>query len=109
MPEMQSPIGARAVVNGHACDYYGGTGYLGLQTHPDLVRAAQDALEKYGISTAAGIRLGHPIYDQVTREACAFFNAERALYFASGYLGALILAQGLSEQYDHILIDESAH
>lgn len=109
MLEMQSRIGACAIVNGRACDYYGGTGYLGLQTHPDLVRAAQDALTQYGISTAAGIRLGHPIYDQVTREAVAFFGAERALYFASGYLGALILAQGLSEQYDHILIDESAH
>jgi 8-amino-7-oxononanoate synthase len=109
MIEMQSAIGARAVVNGRECDYFGGTGYLGLQTHPDLLKAARDALTQYGLSTAAGIRLGHPIYKELARAACAFFDAERALYFASGYLGAMILAQGLTEQYDRIFIDESAH
>ena len=109
MFEMQSPIGARAVVNGRERDYYGGCGYLGLQNHPALLQAAEAALRRYGISTSASITLGHPIYKELEREAQAYFDAECILYFASGYLGTVTLAQGLSDQYERIFIDEAAH
>jgi 8-amino-7-oxononanoate synthase len=109
--KMESPVGPRVIFNGREMDYFAGAGYLGLQNHPVVLQAAQAALVRYGISTATS-RGGygeHPIYDELEKEACAYFNAERILYFASGYLGISILTQATRNRFDHIFIDSSAH
>ena len=41
--QMQSPPAARTLINDRWCDYFSGTGYLGLQGHPALTQAAVDA------------------------------------------------------------------
>jgi 8-amino-7-oxononanoate synthase len=108
---MESSAGARTVFNGREMDYFAGTGYLGLQNHPAVVQAAQEAMRKYGLSTATS-RGGygeHEIYDELEQEACAYFGAERVLYFASGYMGTSILTQATGNRFDHIFIDSSAH
>jgi 8-amino-7-oxononanoate synthase len=108
---MESPTGARIIINGRSMDYFAGTGYLGLQNHPMVVQAAQEAMVAYGFSTATS-RGGygeHPVYDEMEKEACAYFGAEKVLYFASGYLGISILTQSTSNRFDHVFIDSSAH
>jgi glycine C-acetyltransferase/8-amino-7-oxononanoate synthase len=92
-------------------DYFAGTGYLGLQNHPAVIQAAQEAIQRYGFSTATS-RGGygeHPVYDELEQEACAYFGAEKVLYFPSGYMGISILTQATSNCFDHIFIDSSAH
>jgi 8-amino-7-oxononanoate synthase len=108
---MQSPIGPRTVFNGREVDYFAGTGYLCLQSHPAVVQAAVEALQRYGLSTATsrGSYGEHPVYDALEREACAFFGAEKTLYFPSGYMGLSVLTQATTAHYDHIFIDSSAH
>lgn len=113
MPElrMQSPLGPRVVFSGQEYDYFAGTGYLGLQNHPAVLQAAVDTIQRYGLSTGTS-RGGygeHPVYDELEAEACAFFGGERMLYYASGYLGTILLLQGLSDQYDRIFIDSWSH
>jgi len=108
---MESPAGARTVINGHAMDYFAGSGYLGLQNHPEVVNTSVAALQRYGFSTATS-RGGygeHFIYNELEREACAYFGAEKVLYFASGYLGTSILTQATRNRFEHIFIDSSAH
>lgn len=106
--EMQSPIGAKAVINGHPVDYYGGCGYLGLQSNEVLLAAAADAVQRYGLSIATST-VTHPIYQKLAEEAQHYFAAEEVLYYASGYLGMVTLAQGLVERYERIFIDDQAH
>ncbi|MGD0879362.1 MAG: pyridoxal phosphate-dependent aminotransferase family protein [Anaerolineales bacterium] len=108
---MESPARAQTVFNGRRMDYFAGTGYLGLQAHPAVLNSAQEALLRYGLSTATS-RGGygeHPIYDRFEQEACAYFSAEKVLYFASGYLGASILTQATGDRFEHIFIDSAAH
>jgi 8-amino-7-oxononanoate synthase len=108
---MQGPVGARTVFNGREFDYFSGTGYLGLQTHPQVIQAAVEAVQRYGLSTASS-RGGfgeHPLYDELEQAACAYFGAEKVLYFASGYLGIAILTQAANDQFDHIFLDSAAH
>ena len=108
---MGSPMGARTVFNGRELDYFSGTGYLGLQNRPEVVQAAVNALQRYGTSTATS-RGGygeHPVYDALEREGAAFFGASRLLYFASGYVGMMVLTQATSERFNHIFIDTAAH
>ena len=108
---MQSPLGPRVVIGGRERDYFSGTGYLGLHNHPDVLQSAVDAIARYGLATGTS-RGGygeHAVYDALEAEARAFFAAERVLYYPSGYMSGVILAQGLREQYERIFIDESAH
>lgn len=99
------------VIGGQRYDYFAGCGYLGLQNHPQVLAAARQALDNYGISSATS-RGGygeHALYDELEKEACAFFNSEKALYFASGYLGMSILLQGAGKPNDHYFIDAHGH
>ena len=108
---MESPMGARTVFNGRELDYFSGTGYLGLQNHPEVIQAAINALQRYGTATATS-RGGygeHPLYDALEQAGEAFFGAPRLLYFASGYLGMTVLTQATNELFNHIFIDSSAH
>jgi glycine C-acetyltransferase/8-amino-7-oxononanoate synthase len=108
---MQSPPGARTLINDRWRDYFAGTGYLGLQGHPALTAAASDAVQRYGLGTGTS-RGGfgeHPLYHAVEQAAARFFDVQQALYVTSGYLGASILLQGLAGQYEHIFVDEAAH
>ncbi len=108
---MQSPVGARVVFDGREYDYFSGTGYLGLQNHPAVVGAALEALQRYGLSTATsrGSYGEHPLYDELERQACAYFGAQKVLYFPSGYQGIAILTQASGNRFEHIFIDADAH
>ena len=108
---MQSPPGATVVIGGKRYDYFAGCGYLGLQNHPEALAAARRAIDEYGLSTATS-RGGygeHPLYDELEERACAFFDCEKVLYFASGYFGMGILLQGSSKANDHLFIDAHGH
>ena len=108
---MESIVAARTTFNGREYDYFSGTGYLGLQSHPAVLNAAQEALQRFGLTTATS-RGGygeHPLYDELERQACAYFGAEKMLYFASGYMGISVLTQTLDNPNDHIFIDSSSH
>ncbi len=107
--EMQGPMGARTLINGKEVDYFCGCGYLGLQNHPVVRQAAVDVLQTYGLANSGGYGSNHPVYQALTTAVTAAFHTEAMLYYASGYLGNTLLAQGLSARCDHILIDEAAH
>ncbi len=108
---LSSPVGPRVVVAGRERDYFSGTGYLGLQSDPRVLTAAQAALARYGLSTATS-RGGygeHPLYGELEQAICAYFGTERALYLPTGYLGMMLLLQGLRGQVERLFVDEAAH
>jgi 8-amino-7-oxononanoate synthase len=109
--QMEGPVGARTVFSGREYDYFGGTGYLGLQSHPAVVQAGVEALGRYGLSTATsrGSYGEHPVYAELERQACAYFGAEKVLYFPSGYQGISVLTQATGGRFEHVFIDSAAH
>lgn len=107
--QMQGPMGAKTVINGRSCDYFAGCGYLGLQNHPDVLQAAATALQQFGLANAGGLGNNHPLYQELAQAARAFFAVADIRYFASGYLGNLMLLQGLNKRYERIFIDNAAH
>lgn len=108
---IMGPVGARTLINGRPVDVFAGTGYLGLQSRPEVIRAAAQCLSRYGVSsTIPRGGLGeHPVYDELENQAAAFFGSEKVSTFASGYLGAAFLTQSTSTLYDVIFIDNDAH
>ena len=108
---LEGPVGPVIRFDGREFDYFGGSGYLGLQNHPEVLRAAHESLERFGFSTATSRGgLGeHPLFNELEREACAFFGAEKIIHLPSGYLGPAVLVQTSGAAYEHIFIDADAH
>lgn len=111
MSVMQSPPGPYTVIDGRRYLYFVGTGYLGLQGHPEVIRAACEAAQQYGMGSATarpGFGTTPPVLD-VERGAAALLGAEDAFYFASGYAGNSILVEALRGTFDIAMVDELAH
>ena len=108
---MQSPPGAETTIDGRRYTYFAGTGYLGLQGHLDVIRAACTAARQFGIGSATSRNLvgDTPPVLEVERRAAELFGTEDAFYFASGYMSPSVVLSIMREQCDTILIDELAH
>lgn len=109
-PIMMSPPGARTVIDGITYDYFGGTSYLGLHGHPEVIAAACRAAQTFGIhsATSRSRYSSQPVLN-VERLAASFFASEAAFYFVSGYVGTAILIRVLAPTVDTIFIDADAH
>jgi 8-amino-7-oxononanoate synthase len=86
--------------------------YLGLKQHPALRETAVAALENNIDIGAGGSRLlrgNHPAFESLEANAAKFFNAERALYFSSGFLANYALITTLPARADVILFDSLIH
>ncbi len=86
--------------------------YLGMAQHPDLRAAARAALDEGIDIGAAGSRLlrGHTQSHQSLEDfAAAHFNAERTLFFATGFQANYALLTTLPERHDIILYDSLVH
>jgi 7-keto-8-aminopelargonate synthetase-like enzyme len=111
MPLMQSPPGAHTIIDGREYLYFAGTGYLGLQGHPEVIRAACQATEKFGLGSATS-RTGFgnmPPTLAVERRCAEFFAVDDAFYFASGYMANSILVLMLEGSFDCVFVDELSH
>ncbi|MBN1393568.1 MAG: pyridoxal phosphate-dependent aminotransferase family protein [Pirellulales bacterium] len=111
MHVLQSPPDAVVAIDGREYLYFVGTGYLCLQNHPEVIKAACLATERYGIHAAtsrAGFGNSPPVLE-AERRAAELFDAPAAFYFAVGYAGAAILLAALEEDYDLLLADELSH
>ncbi len=111
MSLLQSPPGAVVQIDGREYLYFVGTSYLGLQGHPEVIRAACEATQRYGIhsaTTRAGFGNIPPTLD-AERRAAEFFGVEAAFYFASGYAGNNILLSAMADDVDVIFVDQLSH
>ena len=108
---MQSPPGPYTQIDGREYLYFVGTGYLGLQGRPEVIRAACEAAQQYGIGSAnSRTAFGTtPPLLEVERLAAAMFGLDDAFYFASGWLGNHVLMQLLDAESGLILLDECSH
>jgi 8-amino-7-oxononanoate synthase len=78
-------IGGRRVV------MLGSNNYLSLTHHPEVVRAAHDAIDRYGTScTGSRFLNGNlDLHETLEKELAAFTGKQAALIFSSGFLANL--------------------
>jgi 8-amino-7-oxononanoate synthase len=103
--------GARATRAGRELVSFSCNDYLGLSTHPGVVRAAAEATERYGAG-AGGSRLvtgNHPLIAALEERVARFKETEAALVFGSGYLTNAGVIPALIGPGDLVAIDERAH
>jgi 7-keto-8-aminopelargonate synthetase-like enzyme len=96
---------------GRKLGYFGGCDYFRLSSHPAVHEAVRAGLARFGLNVAASRATTghHRLYDQLERRLAEFFDAGRALLFASGYVTNLAVAQTLAGRFTHALLDARAH
>ena len=85
--------------------------YLGLSTHPEVVQAAVEAMQTYGVG-ASGAAMLSGTFDQHERfasELADFKGREACMLFPSGYAGNLGAIQALMQRGDVLVIDDKCH
>lgn len=86
--------------------------YLGLSGDPALGGAIADALAR-GVPTGSGgsrlLRGNHAEHEALETEAAAFFGAESALWFSTGYAANLAIISTLPQRGDLVVYDELIH
>lgn len=111
VPITESSLGPIVRIDGRECLYFVGTGYLGLQSHVEVIRAACEAAQQFGLHIATS-RAGFgntPPTLLVERRTAEFFGCEDSFYFSAGYAGNSILLRAIESGFDAIFLDEHSH
>jgi len=98
-------VAGRPVLNFCANDY------LGLASHPRVMRACIDAVDKYGVGSGASHLIsGHShVHHQLEEALAEFTRRPRALLFSTGYMANLGVISALLGRGDHVFEDRLNH
>jgi glycine C-acetyltransferase len=108
---IESPMDAWVTIEGRRVLNFCANNYLGLANHPRLRRAAQAAMDRFGIGpgavrTIAGTMALHVELEQRLAE---FKRAEACITFQSGFMANVAVIPALMGQGDLIFSDELNH
>lgn len=105
-------LGRRRALTGNVGLDFSSNDYLGLAHSEELRATASEALERRVALGSGGSRLlrgNHAEHEALEEEAAAFFGAESALYFGSGYSANLTLFATAPQRGDLVVHDEWIH
>lgn len=90
---------------------FGSQDYLGLSQHPDIDRAAHEAIRRYGPHAAASPMLqGNTVPGRALERGLGeMLEAEHVLLFPTGWAAGFGTITGLVRPSDSIVIDQLAH
>ncbi|MBW0180498.1 MAG: 8-amino-7-oxononanoate synthase [Vulcanococcus sp.] len=85
--------------------------YLGLASHPSLVEAASQAMQREGVGAGASrlVSGGRSVHEQLETALGAWLGRERVLLFPSGFQANLAAVQALADRHSLVLADRLIH
>jgi glycine C-acetyltransferase len=106
-----SAQGAWLMVDGKRVLNFCSNNYLGLANHPQMVKAAQEILNVYGVGPAAVRTIAGTLelHLELERRLARFKNVEAAITFQSGFMANLAAIPALVGKEDVIYSDELNH
>ncbi|OLS31683.1 MAG: putative pyridoxal phosphate-dependent acyltransferase, partial [Candidatus Heimdallarchaeota archaeon AB_125] len=111
MLPIQNAASSSVLVDGQELLMLGSYSYLGLITHPEIIKVAHEALEKYGVG-AGGVRLltgTTDLHHTLERKIAKFKRTEDAMVLSSGYVTNMTIISTLFGKDDLIVIDKYDH
>jgi glycine C-acetyltransferase len=108
---LSSPQGAWLVVDGKRVLNFCSNNYLGLADHPRMVKAAQKAMEDYGVGPGAVRTIAGTmdLHLELEKRIAKFKRVEDAITFQSGFTANLGTIPALVGKQDIIFSDELNH
>jgi len=109
--EITSRQHSEVIMDGHRTIMLGSNNYLGLTSDDRVIKAAQDALEKFG-SGCSGSRFLNgtlSLHVQLEKELAAFFGKDDAMTFSTGFQTNLGIISAICGRHDMIFFDRANH
>ena len=106
-----SPVDAWTVVDGKRVLNMCSNNYLGFANHPELKKAAKEAIDKWGVGPAAVRTIAGTmeLHLELERKLAEFKGAEAAISFQSGFVSNLATIPALVGPEDVIFSDRLNH
>lgn len=103
--------GRHVLVDGKQLLCFCSNDYLGLSQHPEIRKAMQEGVNRYGVgSGAAHLVCGHnQAHHALEEELADFVERPRALIFSTGYMANLGSVQALLGKNDSVFEDRLNH
>ncbi len=111
LPVSRTATGNRIELNGKEVINLSSNNYLGLLTHPRVLKASEDALKTYGVG-AGSVRTivgNHDLLETLEEKLAEFKEEEAVVCFQSGLNCNIGTIQAIVEKGDLILSDELNH
>jgi 7-keto-8-aminopelargonate synthetase-like enzyme len=108
---VNSPQSPHLEIDGRWLLNFSSNDYLGLANHPDLKRAAVEAVERFGAGAGASRLISGSLgpHEELDETLAAFKGTEAALSFSTGYAAALGTICALLGKGDIIILDRLVH
>ena len=103
--------GSRAIIGGRELVNFANYNYVGLSGDPDVTRAAQDAVARWGSSVSASrvVSGERPIHRELERAIAAFVGAEDAIVYIGGVPANVSTISHLFTAEDVVFCDQLLH
>ncbi len=90
---------------------FGSNNYLGLATHPDVKRAAIEAIREFGCGAGASRLISGTmeLHDQLEKRIALFEGREAAILFPTGYTANVGTITALVGEGDAVIMDRLNH
>nr|WP_286178085.1 aminotransferase class I/II-fold pyridoxal phosphate-dependent enzyme [Rhodopirellula sp. JC639] len=107
----ESIVADTTVVNGKELISFASYNYLGMSGHPDVSKAAADAVQRYGTSVSASRLVSgeKPIHGQLERKLAEFIGVDNSILMVGGHATNETTIGHLVGEGDLILHDALAH
>jgi 8-amino-7-oxononanoate synthase len=108
---IQQIIGNKARVDDKEMIMVGSNNYLGLIDHPRVMKAAHEAIERYGVATCGSRFLNGTldIHVELERRLAEFMKKEAALAFSTGFQTNLGIISTIARKGESIITDRMVH
>jgi len=85
--------------------------YLGLSGHPELVAAAEAALQAYGVGAGASqlVSGSRPVHQALEEALASWLSREQVLLFPSGFQANIAAVSALADRHSLVLADRLIH
>ena len=98
-------------MEGHETIMIGSNNYLGLTSHPEVIKAGVEAIKKYGTGCSGSRFLNGTldIHVQLEEELAEFLHKEAVMTFSTGFQTNLGIISAIVGRNDYVICDKENH
>jgi glycine C-acetyltransferase len=111
-PKLSGPLGPYMTFQGKKMLNWSLNNYLGLATHPEVLKADAEAAAEYGLAYPMGARMmtgNTDLHEQFEQQLAEFVGQEDAFVLNYGYQGVMSAVEALVDSRDIIVYDAESH
>ncbi|SOE23131.1 glycine C-acetyltransferase [Spirosomataceae bacterium TFI 002] len=111
-PKLSGPLGPYMTFQGKKMLNWSLNNYLGLATHPEVLKTDAEAAAEYGLAYPMGARMmtgNTDLHEEFERQLAEFVGQEDAFVLNYGYQGVMSAVEALVDSRDIIVYDAESH